>query len=68
MTTQVFQHRAQSQLIDWMDEYENASDSLRVNYEIDQSDLHHEKHDAPRISMSQGISLCDDLGKLRINL
>jgi hypothetical protein len=56
-----------------MDEYENAWDSIRVNREfdsneIDDSDLQNEKHDEPRISISHGISRCDDFEKLRINL
>jgi hypothetical protein len=56
-----------------MDEPENALDSIRVNREfdsneIDEKDLQHEKHDEPRISISQEISICDELEKLRINL
>jgi hypothetical protein len=52
--------------IDWIDEYENALDSICVNREfdsneIDVSDLHSEKHDEPRISILYGISRCDDL-------
>jgi hypothetical protein len=59
--------------IDRSDEDENASDSIRVNRELDSneidvSDLHFEKHDEPRTSMSNGISRCDDVEKLRINL
>jgi hypothetical protein len=39
-----------------MDEDENASDSIRFNRELDsnemdESELHDEKHDDPRISM-----------------
>jgi hypothetical protein len=56
-----------------MDEYENASDSIRDNREfdsneIDESDSQNEKHDEPRISISPAISICDDIEKLRINL
>jgi hypothetical protein len=56
-----------------MDEDENALDSIRVNREfdsneIDESDSQSEKHDEPRISISHGISICDDFEKLRINL
>jgi hypothetical protein len=52
---------------------ENASDSIRVNCEldsnvIDKSDLQDEKHDEPRISISETISRFDDLEKFRINL
>jgi hypothetical protein len=35
---------------------------------IDESDLQDEKHDEPRISRFDGISICDDFEKLRINL
>jgi hypothetical protein len=56
-----------------MDEYENARDSIRVNHELDSneidvSDVHNEKLDEPIISISHGISRCDDVEKLRINL
>jgi hypothetical protein len=59
--------------IDWMDEHENADDSIRVNREsvsnmIDESDWHSRKHDDPRISTFQGISMLDEGEKLRINL
>jgi hypothetical protein len=45
-----------------MDEYENASDSIRVNREfdsneIDVSDSQYEKHDEPRISTPRGITI-----------
>jgi Arc/MetJ-type ribon-helix-helix transcriptional regulator len=48
--------------IDWSDEYENASDSIRVKCEfdsnvIDESDLQHEKQDDPRISTFFGIKI-----------
>jgi hypothetical protein len=56
-----------------MDEYENASDSIRRNREsdsneIDESDSHVEKLDDPRISISNGITKSGDIEKLRINL
>jgi hypothetical protein len=59
--------------IDRSDEFENAYDSICVNREfdsneIDESDSQHEKQDEPRISISEGISICDDVEKLRINL
>jgi hypothetical protein len=46
--------------IDSSDECENANDSIRANLEfdsneIDESDLHDEKHDTPRISTLFGI-------------
>jgi hypothetical protein len=46
--------------IDWMDDVENASDSIRVNREfisnvIDESDLQHQKHFKPTISTLLGI-------------
>jgi hypothetical protein len=49
-------------IIDWSDENENASDSIRVNCEfhsnkIDESDLHDEKHEEPRIWTVEGIKL-----------
>jgi hypothetical protein len=58
--------------IDWSDENENARDSIRVNREfdsneMDQSDWHEEKHDEQRISIWLGISIVDDVEKLRIN-
>jgi hypothetical protein len=48
--------------IDSRDEFENASDSTRVNREFDsnviaESDLHHEKHSEPRISTPLGITI-----------
>jgi hypothetical protein len=48
--------------IDWSDEYENASHSIRINREfdlneIDESDLHHRKHDEPRFSTLLGITI-----------
>jgi hypothetical protein len=36
--------------------------------EIHESNLHSEKQDLPRLSISHPISTCDDLEKLRINL
>jgi hypothetical protein len=59
--------------IDSSDEDENADDSIRVNRdldsnEMDESDLQHEKHDEPRISISFEISTINDCEKLRINL
>jgi hypothetical protein len=47
-------------IIDRSDEYENVSDSIRVNLEsdsnvIDESDLHLEKHDEQRSSTFRGI-------------
>jgi hypothetical protein len=36
--------------------------------EIDESDLHDEKHDEQRISISRGIRTVADVEKLRINL
>jgi hypothetical protein len=58
--------------IDWSDEDENASDSICVNREfdstlIDESDLQHEKHFGPRISIFLPISIVDDVGTFRIN-
>jgi hypothetical protein len=46
--------------MDSSDEYENAFDSIRVNREgdsneIDDNDLHCEKHFDPRISISEQI-------------
>jgi hypothetical protein len=48
--------------IDSSDEYENASDSIRINREfdsnvIDKSELQYEKHFDPRISTLSGISI-----------
>jgi hypothetical protein len=42
---------------DWSDNPEKAFDSIRINREfdsneIDESDIHPEKHDEPRISIS----------------
>jgi hypothetical protein len=59
--------------IDSSDEDENAEDSIRVNLEfdsneIDESDLHNEKHLEPRFSISDEISICDDVEKLKINV
>jgi hypothetical protein len=59
--------------IDWNDENENASDSIRFNCEfdsnlIDASDLHNEKHDEPRISIVRPTSIAEDSEKFRINL
>jgi hypothetical protein len=55
------------------DEDKNADDSIRVNREldsneIDESNLQHEKHEQPRISIFDGILTLDDVRKLRINL
>jgi hypothetical protein len=36
--------------------------------EIDESDLHNEKQDEPRISIVRGISILDETEKLQINL
>jgi hypothetical protein len=36
--------------------------------EIDESDLQYEKHEEPRISIFDGISIFDDVEKLRSNL
>jgi hypothetical protein len=49
-------------LIDLSDEFENASDSIRVKREfdsnvIDESDLQDEKQDDPRISTFLGIKI-----------
>jgi hypothetical protein len=60
-------------MIDASDEYENASDSIRVKCEfdsnvIDESDLQYEKHFDPRISILFGISIFDDPQRFRINL
>jgi hypothetical protein len=54
-------------------ENENANDSIRFKLEfdsneIDESDLHHEKLDEPRISIVRGISIFDEIQKIRINL
>jgi hypothetical protein len=48
--------------IDSSDEYENASDSIRINCEFDsnvsdESDLQYEKHLDPRISTFRGIKI-----------
>jgi hypothetical protein len=48
--------------IDPSDDDENAPDSIRVNREFDsnkieESDLHSEKHNDPRISTFRGISI-----------
>jgi hypothetical protein len=48
--------------IDWSDENENPSDSIRVKCEfdsnvIDESDPHDEKHFDPRISTFLGIKI-----------
>jgi hypothetical protein len=48
--------------IDRSDEYENASDSIRINREfdsneIDESDLQSQKHDDPRISTDNGMAI-----------
>jgi hypothetical protein len=48
--------------MDWIDQSENAYDSIRTNREfdpneIDESDLHCEKHREPRISTLRGISI-----------
>jgi hypothetical protein len=48
--------------IDWRDVHENADDSIRVNREfdsneIDESDVHSEKHDEQRISTLRGITI-----------
>jgi hypothetical protein len=45
-----------------MDEYENASDSIRVNREfdsneIDESDLQFQRQDEQRISTPRGITI-----------
>jgi hypothetical protein len=55
------------------DKLSKACDSIRFNWEwdsneIDESDLHDEKHSEQRISISFGIITFDDLEKLRINL
>jgi hypothetical protein len=59
--------------IDWSDEDENASDSIRVKCEsdsnvIDESELQYEKHFNSRISIFRLISTSDDFEKFRINL
>jgi hypothetical protein len=56
-----------------MGECENASDSIRMKREFDSNeindnDLQYEKHDKPRISISDGISTCDDFGKAQTNV
>jgi hypothetical protein len=48
--------------IDWSDEDENADDSIRFNLEfdsneIDESDLHCEKHDEQRLSTLRGMTI-----------
>jgi hypothetical protein len=48
--------------IDGSDECKNAPDSIRVNcdgdsIEIDERDLHNEKHLEPRISTLRGITI-----------
>jgi hypothetical protein len=48
--------------IDGSDEYENASDSIRINREfnsneMDESDLHDRKHNEPRVSTLLGITI-----------
>jgi hypothetical protein len=48
--------------IDWSDEHENASDSIRLKRPfdlnlIDESDLHSEKHFDSRISTLLGIKI-----------
>jgi hypothetical protein len=58
---------------DWSDEQENASDSNRVNLELDSNvineiDSHQEKHDEPRMLNEQRIVRFDKLEKLWINL
>jgi hypothetical protein len=55
------------------EEGENVCDSIRVNREFDSnetnlSDLHAEKHDGPRISISRGIIAEKDRETLRISL
>jgi hypothetical protein len=59
--------------IDRKNEYEKASDSIRVNCEsdsnvIDESNLQDEKHFDPTISIFIPISISDDVEKFRINL
>jgi hypothetical protein len=39
-----------------------------VSNVIDESDSHSEKHDDPRISISEGILMLDEVEKLRISL
>jgi hypothetical protein len=51
----------------------NADDSMRINCEfdsneIDESEEQSEKHDEPRISIFESISIFDDFEKFRINL
>jgi hypothetical protein len=58
--------------VDLSDEDENAFDSIRVNREFDsnetdESDSQDEKHDDPRISMSDEIIIFDNDEKFRIN-
>jgi hypothetical protein len=55
------------------DDFENADDSIRINCEfnsntIDESDVHLQKHEQPRISIFLRISTVDELKKLPINL
>jgi hypothetical protein len=59
--------------IDSTDEYENASDSIRCNddgdsNEIDESDLHDEKHDEPTIVTNPGIMTSSEILKQQISL
>jgi hypothetical protein len=59
--------------IDWIDDSENALDSIRVNREfdsnvIDEGDWHCEKHFDTRISIFLLISIDDEFEKCRINL
>jgi hypothetical protein len=50
-----------------------ASDSIRINREFDSNeiveiDLNSAKQEKPRTSISRGISIDDELEKLRINV
>jgi hypothetical protein len=48
----------------------NANDSIRIDRKFDsnENDSHNEKHDESRSSISEGISIYDDVEKFRINL
>jgi hypothetical protein len=60
-------------MFDSSDEYENASDSIRLKRAfdsnvIDEGDSQNEKQFDPRISVFLPISISDDFEKFRINL
>jgi hypothetical protein len=56
-------------MIDLSDEYENASDSIRVKHQfdsnvIDESDSQFEKQNDPKMSILLAISISDDVEKV----